>query len=128
MLDFALVLMSFPQVKQISSSMGRHLSEEVFEVPETYMSEDMISVVEKLNQLVSVGCGISLDDYGTGFSSLMYLSQLPVNELKIDLGFVSQMERNESDYRIVEIRLSWLGHCRLKPFLKVLKLIKPYSL
>ncbi|MCG8535385.1 MAG: EAL domain-containing protein, partial [Pseudomonadales bacterium] len=79
-----------------------NLSDVVFEVTETYMSEDMETVIETLNQLASAGCGISLDDYGTGYSSLSYLSQLPVNELKIDRGFVSQMERNENNYRIVE--------------------------
>ena len=79
-----------------------NLSDVVLEVTETYMSEDMETVIETLNQLASAGCGISLDDYGTGYSSLSYLSQLPVNELKIDRGFVSQMERNENNYRIVE--------------------------
>lgn len=79
-----------------------NLSDVVFEVTETCMSKNMQTVGQTLNQLAEAGCHISLDDYGTGYSSLAYLSQLPINELKIDRAFVSQMMRHESDYRIVE--------------------------
>lgn len=91
-----------PQVVAKAEDHKINLSDVVFEVTETYMSEDMDTVVKTLDQLGSAGCSISLDDYGTGYSSLMYLSQLPVNELKIDKSFVSQAERSESNYRIVE--------------------------
>ncbi len=79
-----------------------NLADVVFEVTETAMSKDMDTVVQTLHQLAAAGCSISLDDYGTGYSSLAYLSQLPINELKIDRAFVSQMERMDSNYRIVE--------------------------
>ncbi|MEJ2680385.1 MAG: EAL domain-containing protein [Gammaproteobacteria bacterium] len=78
------------------------LSHVVFEVTETCSSENMDKVIKTLDQLGAVGCCISLDDYGTGYSSLAYLSQLPVNELKIDRSFVSQTDRSVSDYQIVE--------------------------
>lgn len=79
-----------------------NLSEVVFEVTETTSSDAFENVIENLNQLASTGCSIALDDYGTGYSTLAYLSRLPVHELKIDRSFISQMERNDSDYRIVE--------------------------
>lgn len=79
-----------------------NLNDVVFEVTETSSSEDFETVIENLGQLSSIGCSISLDDYGTGYSSLAYLSRLPVQELKIDRSFISQMTRNDSDYRIVE--------------------------
>lgn len=79
-----------------------NLSDVVFEVTETTTSENFETVVENLNQLASTGCSIALDDYGTGYSSLAYLSRLPIHELKIDRSFISQMERNDSNYRIVE--------------------------
>ena len=79
-----------------------NLSDVVFEVTETSSSENFETVIENLNQLASTGCSIALDDYGTGYSSLAYLSRLPIHELKIDRSFISQMGRNDSDYRIVE--------------------------
>jgi len=78
------------------------LSDVVFEVTETSSSDNFETVIENLNQLASTGCSIALDDYGTGYSSLAYLSRLPIHELKIDRSFISQMGRNDSDYRIVE--------------------------
>lgn len=79
-----------------------NLSDVVFEVTETSSSDNFETVIENLNQLASTGCSIALDDYGTGYSSLAYLSRLPIHELKIDRSFISQMGRNDSDYRIVE--------------------------
>ncbi len=79
-----------------------NLTEIVFEVTETSMSEDMEMVVTCLTQLVSLGCKIALDDYGTGYSSLAYLSRMPIHELKIDRSFIQQMGKSVNDYQIVE--------------------------
>ncbi|WP_461424832.1 EAL domain-containing protein [Ketobacter sp.] len=78
------------------------LNDVIFEVTETSMSDDMEAVISNLNQLASTGCRMALDDYGTGYSSLAYLSRMPIQELKIDRSFIGQMQRNTSDYRIVE--------------------------
>ncbi len=91
-----------PFVVMTAEEYDINLADVVFEVTETYLSEDMSAIIHTLEALGAAGCCISLDDYGTGYSSLMYLSQLPVNELKIDKSFVSQTERHENDYRIVE--------------------------
>ena len=48
-----------------------------------------------------MGIKISVDDFGTGFSSLGYLKRLPVSELKIDKSFVTDMTRDENDAVIV---------------------------
>jgi len=52
---------------------------------------------------------MSIDDFGTGFSSLSYLKNLPVNKLKIDQSFVRDIETDESDAAIVRSIIS-LGH------------------
>jgi c-di-GMP-specific phosphodiesterase len=54
-----------------------------------------------LGQLRAVGAGLSLDDFGTGFSSLSYLTRLPFDVLKIDCYFVRTMEFNEGSAKIV---------------------------
>ncbi|MGA8717134.1 MAG: EAL domain-containing protein, partial [Solirubrobacteraceae bacterium] len=56
-----------------------------------------------------LGVGLSVDDYGTGYSSLANLRRLPIDELKIDRSFVSPMLSDESDLIIVRSTIN-LGH------------------
>jgi EAL domain-containing protein (putative c-di-GMP-specific phosphodiesterase class I) len=60
--------------------------------------ERAIATVTRLSEL---GVDFSVDDFGTGFSSLANLRQLPINELKIDRSFVTPMLEDESDLIIV---------------------------
>ena len=66
----------------------------------------LISKTEKaetiLNELKQIGFNISLDDFGSGYSSLSYLKQLPINRLKIDRAFVIDLEKNKDSHAIIE--------------------------
>ncbi len=55
-----------------------------------------------LTQLRQIGISVSIDDYGTGYSSLAYLEHLPVDELKLDRSFVMQLDSNENSAPIVK--------------------------
>ncbi len=67
------------------------------EVTESAMMEDLERAIGMLTRLRSAGIRISLDDFGTGFSSLSYLSRLPIDKIKIDKSFVWQLaDRPES--------------------------------
>jgi len=61
---------------------------------------------EKLKELKAMGFSISVDDFGTGFSSLSYLKRFHLDELKIDKSFVDGIEKDESDRAIVSATLS----------------------
>ncbi|UCE89024.1 MAG: EAL domain-containing protein [Pseudomonadota bacterium] len=71
------------------------------EITESAMMAEPERTRELLLRLDRMGIGLSIDDYGAGFSSLAYLKQLPVDVLKIDKSFVRDMAHNENDQLIV---------------------------
>jgi len=70
------------------------------EVTETEIMADLTQATLILDQLAALGIRIGIDDYGTGYSSLAYLHRLPVQELKIDRSFVTNLP-NEMSNRII---------------------------
>ena len=79
------------------------------EITENSMMANPGRSIETLNQLSKIGVNLSIDDFGTGFSSLSYLKDLPVNEVKIDKSFVLDMENNKNEQTIVQSTID-LGH------------------
>jgi EAL domain-containing protein (putative c-di-GMP-specific phosphodiesterase class I) len=61
------------------------------ELTESMLLDDVDSVIAKMHELKAQGVGFSLDDFGTGYSSLSYLKRLPLDQLKIDQSFVSDL-------------------------------------
>lgn len=70
------------------------------EITESMAMDDPASLLEILHELKKIGVKISIDDFGTGFSSLNYLQKLPIDQLKIDRSFVSQIVDANSDASI----------------------------
>ncbi|MCQ8897351.1 EAL domain-containing protein [Limnobacter humi] len=73
-----------------------------FEVTESAAIDHMDNTVAALNQLRAAGCSIAMDDFGTGYASLNYLRLLPMNVLKIDKSFVSDLLDSPSSRKIVQ--------------------------
>ena len=71
------------------------------EITETAIMENATDVVDKLEKLRDMGIHLSIDDFGTGYSSMSYLQKFPVNQLKIDLSFVRNMQDNQDNLEIV---------------------------
>ncbi|MBY6064477.1 putative bifunctional diguanylate cyclase/phosphodiesterase [Pseudidiomarina sediminum] len=62
-----------------------------FELTENLMAQNIDFIVQQMQELKQLGISISLDDFGTGYASLAYLTQLPLDELKIDRRFVKTL-------------------------------------
>jgi diguanylate cyclase (GGDEF)-like protein len=71
------------------------------EITENSLMRDIIRATEALEAINGLGAEVSLDDFGTGFSSLSYLKDLAVDELKIDKSFVINMAKDTGDAAIV---------------------------
>jgi len=73
----------------------------VIEVTESVLLTNTTMAAEVLNGLSALGVRVSIDDFGTGFSSLSHLRRLPVDEIKIDQSFVRTMLKDGDDEAIV---------------------------
>jgi diguanylate cyclase (GGDEF)-like protein/PAS domain S-box-containing protein len=71
------------------------------EITESVFSDNIEAAVGLLTRLRELGVQLSIDDFGTGYSSLSYLQRFPVDTLKIDRSFVTQMMENEENIAIV---------------------------
>lgn len=72
------------------------------EITESIVMEDAELVIAKLRQLRDMGIHLAIDDFGTGYSSFNYLKQLPVNTLKLDREFISDIPNNKADMAVVD--------------------------
>ena len=74
----------------------------VFEITETALMTDLRVGAEFARNLAGLGCGLVIDDCGTGFGSLVYLKKLPITQLKIDIEFVRDLATNQANRYVVE--------------------------
>ncbi|MBI2292469.1 MAG: EAL domain-containing protein, partial [Betaproteobacteria bacterium] len=84
------------------------------EITESMIMEDIEASIEKLKLIRALGVGISIDDFGTGHSSLRYLTRLPITALKIDRAFVQNMTTNADDVAIVSTVIALWHDLNLK--------------
>lgn len=73
----------------------------VVEVTETAMIDQLDDGQRFAEGVAVLGCQLALDDFGTGFASLSYLKQIPAQKLKIDIEFVRDLIRSDTDERVV---------------------------
>lgn len=91
-----------PHILDLIRQYKVNASEVEIEITESILIEDFIEIKEKLITLREHGVRVSLDDFGTGFSSVSYLNELPIDTLKIDKSFVDKVLGDESTRIITE--------------------------
>jgi EAL domain-containing protein (putative c-di-GMP-specific phosphodiesterase class I) len=74
----------------------------MFEITETMVMEDLAGAREIMKKLNRLGVRLAIDDFGTGHSSLAYLRQFPVHEVKVDRSFVQGVADSPVDSAIVK--------------------------
>jgi diguanylate cyclase (GGDEF)-like protein len=73
-----------------------------FEITESVAMEDTQATMRSFGHLARIGASLSIDDFGTGYSSLAYLRKLPARQLKIDRGFVADIEHSSDALAVVD--------------------------
>lgn len=79
------------------------------EITESVLMKNVDENIDVLRRLSDLGVSIAIDDFGTGYSSLAYLRRFHVDTLKIDQGFVRDVDTNLDDAAIIEAIVA-LGH------------------
>lgn len=103
-----------PSVKEIVSRYDFPLNNLTFELTESVMVNDFLHLSHSMEQLSEMGIQVAIDDYGTGYSSLLYISQLPFNEIKIDKSFVLNLEHSDRNMTIVRTTIEMAKSLGLK--------------
>ena len=85
------------------------------EVTETAVMSDAEQALAQLNELAAEGIRLAIDDFGTGYSSLSYLQRLPVQVVKIDRSFVTDLDTDPRQLSLVTMMVSLAKHlgCRV---------------
>ena len=73
-----------------------------FELTETAVMDDVAAGTRFARGLEAIGCGLALDDFGTGFGSFTYLKMLPINRIKIDIGFVRDLTTSSANRHLIK--------------------------
>jgi diguanylate cyclase (GGDEF)-like protein/PAS domain S-box-containing protein len=101
-------------VKQVLKETGVNPSVLELEITESMLVQRHEEVQPILNNLLTLGVSLSIDGFGAGYSSLRYLTRLPVSALKIDRSFVSNMVENRSDATLTHTVITMAHKLSLK--------------
>ena len=88
-------------IQNALSASGCDPSRLIIELTESAVAEDPDLAIKQMLELKSMGISISLDDFGTGYSSLSYLRRFPIDTLKIDISFVTDIPHDADAVAIV---------------------------
>jgi len=90
------------QVQRVLLESGAEPSHLKLELTESTVLKNVEDTIAKMQEIKKLGVNFSMDDFGTGYSSLQYLKRLPLDQIKIDRSFVSDIDSNPNDAAIVQ--------------------------
>lgn len=93
-------------VQRMMTSYHQHAGKIILEVTETSMMQDPVNSLRALRSLDFTGIPLSIDDFGSGYSSLSYIKRLPASEIKIDRSLISDLEFQADDRVIVKTTIN----------------------
>lgn len=96
-------------VEEMIDQLGEFAKFLTLEITETAILQDSNSIISNVELLKRAGVMLSLDDYGTGYSSLKYLKEFNFDEIKIDKTFIQELARSERNLKLTDACIS-LGH------------------
>jgi diguanylate cyclase len=104
-------------VKKVNAALKEHSLDATYleiELTEATLMSNAETSVALLEQLSELGVVVAIDDFGTGYSSMSYLQRFPIDKLKIDRSFISDVASNAGDASIVRAIISLAHGLRLK--------------
>ncbi len=93
------------KLTELIKANGLEIGDLKLEVTESAYTDNAHRVLEVVSHLRQMGFEIEMDDFGSGYSSLNMLSDMPIDVLKMDMKFVRNIENSEMDFRLVELIL-----------------------
>ena len=93
------------KLTELVKANGLNFGDLKLEVTESAYTDNAHRVLEVVSHLRQMGFEIEMDDFGSGYSSLNMLSDMPIDVLKMDMKFVRNIENSETDFRLVELIL-----------------------
>jgi len=82
------------------------------EITENIIMKEPEYIIESLKQLKQLGVKVAIDDFGTEYSSLNYIKQLPVDKIKIVMSFIKGININDKDEAIINIIIIIINRCQ----------------
>jgi diguanylate cyclase (GGDEF)-like protein/PAS domain S-box-containing protein len=101
-------------VQQILIETGMSPADLELEITESALIYNVESAIITMEELIGLGVSISLDDFGTGYSSLSYLKRFPIDTLKIDKSFITEVTTNPGSEIIVNTIIAMAHSLKLK--------------
>ncbi|BBI99101.1 GGDEF domain-containing protein [Ferrigenium kumadai] len=102
------------KVTALTHSHGVNPARLKLELTESVVLNDVADVVAKMRALKEIGVKLSMDDFGMGYSSLAYLKQLPLDQLKIDQSFVRNIATDSNDAVMVQAIIDMAQNFRME--------------
>ncbi len=90
------------QLKSVLDQYNIRPNQIELEITESVVIDSPQHTIKKLEELRDHGFSLAIDDFGTGYSSFNYLKMLPINQLKIDRSFITEIETSSKDLSLVE--------------------------